>query len=341
MVCCAPVALRLSVPNRCLPSHARRSIQCTNGMHQGSLCRLVPAPCVWLFGAPQRCSHGGAPCVRFVQAGELCRNGAVLKCAGLLWACLGVRAWASNHALAGAHRHCATVSRRGARAVTTRAKGSPGGGVMDRPTISVPGIDIGCAWPVRELVLMCWCLRKWVSVSGHPVHCQWSRGECALIRRRFSRRKDTQKKRPRFYRVMLHNDSYNRREYVVQVLMKTIPGMTVDDAVNIMQARACSPAVYSLATLPAPFFWRRSLGPPLLCDLVARSMAHSCPRCLPRCSSIPYPDPAVRSRFARPVQRQLPQACHYWAPRSLVSARCAGGAREWPGVRDRLRAAGG
>ncbi len=117
---------------------------------------------------------------------------------------------------------------------------------MDRPTISVPGIDIGCAWPVRELVLMCWCLRKWVSVSGHPVHCQWSRGECALIRRRFSRRKDTQKKRPRFYRVMLHNDSYNRREYVVQVLMKTIPGMTVDDAVNIMQARACSPQCTAL-----------------------------------------------------------------------------------------------
>ncbi|KAF8772889.1 hypothetical protein HU200_005283 [Digitaria exilis] len=37
------------------------------------------------------------------------------------------------------------------------------------------------------------------------------------------------------YRVMLHNDNYNRREYVVQVLMKVIPGMTVDNAVNIMQ----------------------------------------------------------------------------------------------------------
>ncbi|KAL8265960.1 hypothetical protein R6Q59_003304 [Mikania micrantha] len=37
------------------------------------------------------------------------------------------------------------------------------------------------------------------------------------------------------YRVMLHNDNYNMREYVVQVLMKVIPGMTVDNAVNIMQ----------------------------------------------------------------------------------------------------------
>ncbi|KAG6411169.1 hypothetical protein SASPL_129246 [Salvia splendens] len=37
------------------------------------------------------------------------------------------------------------------------------------------------------------------------------------------------------YRVMLHNDNHNKREYVVQVLMKVIPGMTLDNAVNIMQ----------------------------------------------------------------------------------------------------------
>ncbi|XP_074576054.1 ATP-dependent Clp protease adapter protein CLPS1, chloroplastic-like [Curcuma longa] len=36
------------------------------------------------------------------------------------------------------------------------------------------------------------------------------------------------------YRVILHNDNY-KREYVVQVLMKVIPGMTLDNAVNIMQ----------------------------------------------------------------------------------------------------------
>ena len=37
------------------------------------------------------------------------------------------------------------------------------------------------------------------------------------------------------YRVILHNDNFNKREYVVQVLMKVIPGMTLDNAVNIMQ----------------------------------------------------------------------------------------------------------
>ena len=37
------------------------------------------------------------------------------------------------------------------------------------------------------------------------------------------------------YRVILHNDDVNKREYVVQVLMKVIPGMTLDNAVNIMQ----------------------------------------------------------------------------------------------------------
>ncbi|QCD92144.1 ATP-dependent Clp protease adaptor protein ClpS [Vigna unguiculata] len=37
------------------------------------------------------------------------------------------------------------------------------------------------------------------------------------------------------FRVLLHNDNFNKREYVVQVLMKVIPGMTIDNAVNIMQ----------------------------------------------------------------------------------------------------------
>ncbi|KAK4260874.1 hypothetical protein QN277_003937 [Acacia crassicarpa] len=36
------------------------------------------------------------------------------------------------------------------------------------------------------------------------------------------------------YRVILHNDDFNKHKYVVQVLMKVIPGMNHDDAYNIM-----------------------------------------------------------------------------------------------------------
>eukprot|EP00232_Nephroselmis_pyriformis_P031154 CAMPEP_0182863768 /NCGR_PEP_ID=MMETSP0034_2-20130328/6825_1 /TAXON_ID=156128 /ORGANISM="Nephroselmis pyriformis, Strain CCMP717" /LENGTH=217 /DNA_ID=CAMNT_0024996007 /DNA_START=14 /DNA_END=668 /DNA_ORIENTATION=- len=44
----------------------------------------------------------------------------------------------------------------------------------------------------------------------------------------------TKPKQPPWYNVLLHNDNVNRREYVVKVLMKVIPGMTVDNALNIM-----------------------------------------------------------------------------------------------------------
>ncbi len=36
------------------------------------------------------------------------------------------------------------------------------------------------------------------------------------------------------YRVLLHNDDFNGMEYVVQVLMKTVAGLSQAQAVNIM-----------------------------------------------------------------------------------------------------------
>ncbi|KAL6750634.1 clp protease adaptor protein [Haematococcus lacustris] len=46
---------------------------------------------------------------------------------------------------------------------------------------------------------------------------------------------ETVKKRPPTYKVMLHNDNYNKREYVVKILLKVVEGITVDDAVVTMQ----------------------------------------------------------------------------------------------------------
>ncbi|GBG64157.1 hypothetical protein CBR_g40856 [Chara braunii] len=50
----------------------------------------------------------------------------------------------------------------------------------------------------------------------------------------FDLRKDTKKKMSPPYKVLLHNDNFNKREYVVQVLMKCIPGMTLEGAFSIM-----------------------------------------------------------------------------------------------------------
>ena len=43
------------------------------------------------------------------------------------------------------------------------------------------------------------------------------------------------RKRPPIYKVLLHNDDYNKREYVVQVLLKHVEGYTVEDALNVMR----------------------------------------------------------------------------------------------------------
>ena len=51
--------------------------------------------------------------------------------------------------------------------------------------------------------------------------------------------------------MLLHNDDVNRREYVVQVLLKVVDGMSMDDAIQVMsEAHQYGKAVCIVAPQP-------------------------------------------------------------------------------------------
>lgn len=84
----------------------------------------------------------------------------------------------------------------------------------------------------KHVPSLCLCLL--LSLLFVPfIKCLKPKGYDQIFDHMLSTRKSRKTSPP--FRVLLHNDNFNKREYVVQVLMKVIPGMTIDNAVNIMQ----------------------------------------------------------------------------------------------------------
>lgn len=73
------------------------------------------------------------------------------------------------------------------------------------------------------------------------------------------RRSTIRKLAPR-YRVLLHNDDFNSMEYVVEVLVKTVPNLTIPQAVDIMmQAHTSGVALVITCALEHAEFYCESL----------------------------------------------------------------------------------
>ncbi len=99
------------------------------------------------------------------------------------------------------------------------------------------------------------------------------------------RRNVTKKKKPPIYRVMLHNDTFNRREYVVSVLLKVVDGLAMDDAVNVMQACRQTPSPRrSLCRSIQPCISSRARGMRIQATTAELCCATSLDGCLKRSS---------------------------------------------------------
>lgn len=114
-----------------------------------------------------------------------------------------------------------------------RAAAGGKGGVLDNPTTTTPNIEKGCVLllPGLQQYSMWQHICRASPIQACPAHLIRSGAPAPP----FPFSTETGKKKPPIYKVMLHNDNYNRREYVVKILLKTVEGMTVDDAVNVMQ----------------------------------------------------------------------------------------------------------
>ncbi|MDJ0701824.1 MAG: ATP-dependent Clp protease adapter ClpS [Leptolyngbyaceae cyanobacterium MO_188.B28] len=73
------------------------------------------------------------------------------------------------------------------------------------------------------------------------------------------RRSTIRKLAPR-YRVLLHNDDFNSMEYVVETLVKTVPSLTIPQAVDIMmQAHTAGVALVITCAFEHAEFYCESL----------------------------------------------------------------------------------
>lgn len=73
------------------------------------------------------------------------------------------------------------------------------------------------------------------------------------------KRSTSRKLAPR-YRVLLHNDQFNSMEYVVQVLLTTVPNLTQPQAVSIMmEAHTSSVALVITCALEHAEFYSETL----------------------------------------------------------------------------------
>lgn len=118
-------------------------------------------------------------------------------------------------------------------------------------------------------------------------------------------------------RVLLHNDNYNRREYVVRVLLKVVEGFTVDEAVNCMQVW-CAVADAALVRTHgrAGRRWLRRGGAAVHSRQLAGNGGACCAlrlhgMILPECSTVPL----------------MPQPLPLWPPAPLRRRRTSMG---WP-----------